>query len=153
MTSVDVASSAASSFNSEQLEYSEKVSSDLLSFLLSCFTKKKQIDFKLSEVKDHFKTVTECYLIKAFEMLGEKQSIIVDNRSRIVKYTLNVNNGEVKKASSALIKATSSTSGLFSLCFSFLAHLISFQQRRKSLPQKRERSKKKIKKMIMTINN
>jgi hypothetical protein len=117
------ASPASPSFNSEQLEYSEKVSSDLLSFLLSCFTKKKQTDFKLSEAKDQFKTVTECYLIKAFELLGEKECIIIDNRSRITKYTLNVNHAEVKKTSNVLKKAISVTISGIALVVSFLARL------------------------------
>lgn len=74
--------------NPEDLEYAQQFCQPIYDWAIERFKKTKQVDFKLSECKDNFKTVNDCYLVIACDMLRGDGRMLVDTKPRIAKYTL-----------------------------------------------------------------
>lgn len=80
----------SSNLNHEEFAYAERVSQDVLSWIRERHQKSKgkALEFKLSECKDRFKTISDRFLMAACELLAQQCFLIVDDKSRIVKYSL-----------------------------------------------------------------
>lgn len=73
----------------EALEYTKDLMKPIYQWACERYMKTKQCEFRISECKEQqFKTITDCYLSVACELLAEEKKLLIDNKSRIVKYTL-----------------------------------------------------------------
>jgi hypothetical protein len=73
--------------SAEDIEYAEEICPSIIEWAAERYQTSKQLDFKLSECKDRFKTVTDVYLMLACELLQKRKQLDIDNNSRITKYS------------------------------------------------------------------
>jgi hypothetical protein len=73
--------------SAEDIQYAEEICPSIIEWAAERYQKSKQLDFKLSECKDRFKTVTDVYLMLACELLQKRKQLDIDNNSRITKYS------------------------------------------------------------------
>lgn len=94
----------------EDIEYAQQFCQPIYDWAIERFKKTKQLDFKLSECKDNFKTVNDCYLMIACDMLRGNGQMLVDTKPRIAKYTLVPNQKDLEDNNKASHKRKSGAS-------------------------------------------